>query len=121
MSPTQKRRSARVSVGLLTWRLRMATCWRSARFSSAKSRRFLRVEHRVAATDSRMPNMAMAVSSDPHARSTSRSRSSFGKGQGLAEDDDVVEAVAANGAHEALHEGILPRRVRGGPDLFDAK
>jgi hypothetical protein len=26
---------------------------------------------------------------------------------GLAEDDDVVKAVAANGAHEALHEGIL--------------
>ena len=31
--------------------------------------------------DSRMPNMAMAVSSDPHARSTSRSRSRFGKRQ----------------------------------------
>ena len=26
---------------------------------------------------------------------------------GFAEDDDVVEAVAANGAHEALHEWIL--------------
>jgi len=40
---------------------------------------------------------------------------------GLAEDDDVVEAIAANGAHEALHERILPRRLRGGLDPFDAK
>src|SRR5260370_33573832 len=40
---------------------------------------------------------------------------------GFAEDDDVVETIAANGAHEALREGILPRRVWGGPDLFDAK
>src|SRR5260370_37961940 len=40
---------------------------------------------------------------------------------GLAEDDDVVEAVAANGAHEALDEGILPWRMRRGPDIFDAK
>ncbi len=40
---------------------------------------------------------------------------------GFAEDDDVVEAVVANGAHEALHEWILPRRLRGGFDLFDAE
>jgi hypothetical protein len=40
---------------------------------------------------------------------------------GFAKDDDVVEAVAANGAHEALGEWILPRRVRCDLDLFDAK
>ena len=40
---------------------------------------------------------------------------------GFAEDDDMVEAVAANGANQALHEWILPWRVRRGLDLFDAK
>ncbi len=40
---------------------------------------------------------------------------------GFAEDDDVVEAVAAKRAHEALHEWIPPRRLRRGLDLFDAK
>ena len=39
----------------------------------------------------------------------------------LAEDDDMIQAVVANRAHEALHEWILPRRVRRGHDLFDAK
>ena len=32
---------------------------------------------------------------------------------GLAEDDNVVEALAANGAHEALREWILPRETAG--------
>jgi hypothetical protein len=40
---------------------------------------------------------------------------------GFAEDDHVIEALAANGAHEALREWILPRRLRGCLDLFDAK
>lgn len=40
---------------------------------------------------------------------------------GLGEDDWVVEAVASNGAHKALREWILPRRLRRGLDLFDAK
>ncbi len=53
MSPTQKRRSARVSVGFFTWRLGMATCWRSARFSRAKSQGYLRVEQRAEARDPR--------------------------------------------------------------------
>lgn len=39
----------------------------------------------------------------------------------FAEDDDVVEALAANGADEAFREWILPGRMRGGLDLFDAK
>ena len=40
---------------------------------------------------------------------------------GFADDDDVVEAVAANGAHEALYEWILPGRLWRGLDLLDAK
>jgi hypothetical protein len=40
---------------------------------------------------------------------------------GLAEHDDVVEAVTPNGAHEALREWILPRGLGRGDDLFDAK
>jgi hypothetical protein len=39
----------------------------------------------------------------------------------FAEDDDVIQAVAPNGAYEALGEWILPRRARRGHDLFDAK
>src|SRR2546425_9601910 len=37
----------------------------------------------------------------------------------LAEDDDMVQALATHGADEALREGILPRAVRGREDFFD--
>jgi hypothetical protein len=36
----------------------------------------------------------------------------------FADDDDVVEAFAANGANETFREWILPRRMRGGLDLL---
>jgi hypothetical protein len=39
----------------------------------------------------------------------------------FAEDDDMIEAVAANGVHDWLHECILLRRLRRCLDPFDAK
>jgi hypothetical protein len=38
----------------------------------------------------------------------------------LAEDDDVVETLAADRADQALDEGVLPGRVRRAQDLLDA-
>ena len=38
----------------------------------------------------------------------------------LAEDDDMVQALALHRADEALREGIPPRAVRGGEDFLDA-
>ncbi len=37
----------------------------------------------------------------------------------LAENDDMVQALAAHRADEALREGILPRAVRGREDFLD--
>ena len=36
------------------------------------------------------------------------------------QDDDVVQALAANRADQALDIGILPRRLRSGEDFADA-
>jgi hypothetical protein len=38
----------------------------------------------------------------------------------LVQHDDVVEELAPNRTDEALHEGILPGRVRCGENLGDA-
>jgi hypothetical protein len=38
----------------------------------------------------------------------------------LAENDDVVQALAANRADKSLREGILPRTLRGGENFSDA-
>jgi hypothetical protein len=38
----------------------------------------------------------------------------------LAEDDDMVQALAPDGADEALREGVLPRAVRRRQDFTDA-
>src|SRR5260370_36461685 len=37
----------------------------------------------------------------------------------LAENDDMVQALAAHRAEEALREGILPRAVRGREDFLE--
>src|SRR5574342_1023595 len=37
----------------------------------------------------------------------------------LVEDDDVVEALAADAADDPLGEEVLPRASRGGENLFD--
>ena len=37
------------------------------------------------------------------------------------QDDDVVQALAANRADQALDIGILPRRLRSGEDFADAQ
>ncbi len=37
----------------------------------------------------------------------------------LVEDDDVVQALAANAADHPLDEGVLPGTPRGGEDFFD--
>jgi hypothetical protein len=37
----------------------------------------------------------------------------------LAEDDDVIEQLAPDGAHEPLSETVLPRRPRRDPDLLE--
>ena len=37
----------------------------------------------------------------------------------LIEDDDVIEAFAADRADDALDLGVLPRRSRRGDDLLD--
>ena len=37
------------------------------------------------------------------------------------QDDDVVQALAANRADQALDIGILPRRLRSGEDFSDAE
>jgi len=37
------------------------------------------------------------------------------------QDDDVVQALAANRADQALDIGILPRRLRSGEDISDAQ
>jgi hypothetical protein len=37
----------------------------------------------------------------------------------LAEDNDMVQALASHRADEAFRKGILPRAVRGGEDFFD--
>jgi hypothetical protein len=39
----------------------------------------------------------------------------------LAEDDHVVEALAADGANDPLDEGILPGGSRRGEDLLDVE
>ena len=38
----------------------------------------------------------------------------------LAEDDDVIQTLAPDGADEALGEGVLPRAVRRRQDFTDA-
>jgi len=38
----------------------------------------------------------------------------------LAENDDMVQALAANRADKSLCERILPRALRGGEDFTDA-
>src|SRR5574342_92358 len=38
----------------------------------------------------------------------------------LVEDDDLVEALAADAADDPLGEGILPRTSRSGENLFDS-
>ena len=38
----------------------------------------------------------------------------------LSEDDDVVQALAPNGADQALTRWIVPRRARRGQDLLDS-
>jgi hypothetical protein len=38
----------------------------------------------------------------------------------LAEDDDVIQTLAPDGADEALCEGVLPRAVRRRQDFTDA-
>jgi SRSO17 transposase len=67
------------------------------------------VEQRVETKDLRMSNIAVAVSSDPHVRSTSRGRSSFGKGQVtrqycgvLGKQDNCQVAVTVTMANEAV-------------------
>jgi hypothetical protein len=37
----------------------------------------------------------------------------------LVQDEEMVEALAADGADHSLHEGILPGCARGGEDLAD--
>ena len=39
----------------------------------------------------------------------------------LVQDDEVIEAVAADGADQAFDIGILPGRARGGEHLFDTE
>ena len=39
----------------------------------------------------------------------------------FVQDDDVIEAVTAYGADQALDRGILPRRARGAKHLFDTE
>ena len=38
---------------------------------------------------------------------------------GLAQNEEVIQALAADGADHPLHEGVLPGRARGGEDLAD--
>ena len=39
----------------------------------------------------------------------------------LVQDDNAIEAVAADGADQAFDIGILPGRARGGEHLFDTE
>ena len=38
---------------------------------------------------------------------------------GLAQNEEVIQALAADGADHPLHEGVLPGRAGGGEDLAD--
>ena len=38
----------------------------------------------------------------------------------LVQDEEMIEALAADGADDPLHEGVLPGRAGGGEDLADS-
>ena len=38
---------------------------------------------------------------------------------GLAQNEEMIQALAANGADDPLDEGVLPGRARGNDDLAD--
>ena len=46
-------------------------------------------------------------------------RENMGRADAYVEHEDVVEALAADRADDALHEGILPGGAWGGEDLAD--